>query len=124
MTKQPTSQKADPLAPERVWQTLTDVQMSGLGSLSWLGTQWIETMSDFGSEWLSFVADRVKEDVKTQHAVLHAKDIGEIQAIQAAFLQKAIQDYQAETGKMVKFCADTMDEIRTKATEETGQPKT
>lgn len=100
------------LEPEKVFQTLADVQTAGLGSLSWLGTKWVETMSDVGAEWLSFVADRVKEDVKTQHALIHAKNIGEMQHIQAQFLQKAIDDYREETGKIVEFCAQAMSDIQ------------
>lgn len=100
---------------EQVWKSFSDVQKSGLGSLSWLGTRWVETMSDIGAEWMNFVADRVREDVKTQHELLHAKDLNEIQRIQADFLQKAMDDYSNETGKMVKFCADTMADIQAKA---------
>lgn len=124
MAKKPAPDVTGPLEPDKVWQTLTDVQMSGLGSLSWLGTRWVETMSDIGAEWLNFVAERVREDVKTQHALLHAKSLPEIHQIQADFLQKAMDDYHDETGKIVQFCNETMEEIRAKADEAKDQPKT
>lgn len=103
------------LNPEKMFQTVTDVQTAGLGSLAWLGTKWVETMSDVGAEWLSFVAERVKQDVKTQHELLHAKSFEHVRTIQAQFLQQAMDDYRNETGKIVEFCSNTMAEIREKA---------
>ena len=124
MAKSQKSETSRSAEPEKVFQSLTDAQMAGLGSLSWLGTKWVETMSDFGAEWLHFVAERVREDVKTQHQLLHAKNIGDVQHIQATFLQKAIDDYQNETGKMVQFCSDTMAELLDKAAKAAEQSKT
>lgn len=111
MSKQTKSEASSPLEPEAILRTLSDAQTAGLGSLSWLGTKWVETMSDVGAEWLGFVAERVKEDVKTQHKLLHAKTLGEAQHIQAQFLQKAMDDYRDETGKIVEFCAIAMSDI-------------
>jgi len=104
-----------PLEPEQIADTLADVQKAGLGSLSWLGTKWVETIGDMGAEWLRFTADRVTRDVETQHELLHAKSLQEVQHIQAGFLQRAMDDYQDETGKMVQFCSDAMADIRNKA---------
>ncbi len=118
------TEPTSPLEPEKIMQTLTDAQTAGLGSLSWLGTKWVETMSDVGAEWLGFVADRVKEDVKTQHELLHAKDIGEVQHIQAQFLQKAMDDYRDETGRIVEFCSKAMTDIQEHAKKNKDQPKT
>ena len=80
---------------------LTELQKAGLGSLSWMGTAWLENMSDLSSEVMSFIADRVKEDVKTQHQILHCNDLGRLQKIQADFIQRAIDQYTAETGRLV-----------------------
>lgn len=119
-SKEPTSPST--LEPEKIFQTLTNAQTAGLGSLSWLGTKWLETMSDVGAEWLSFVANRVKEDVKTQHELLHATNIGEVQHIQAQFLQKAMDDYRDETGKIVEFCSKAMSDIQEHAAKQVENP--
>lgn len=133
MTKSTQTPSASQLEPEKVLQTLGAAQAAGLGSLSWLGRKWVETMTDVGAEWLSFVAERVKEDVKTQHDLMNAKDIGEVQHIQAQFLQKAMDDYRDETGKIVEFCSQAMADIQDHATrqmqapgaqDQTVQPKT
>ena len=123
MSKSTQTPSASPLEPEKIFQSLTDVQSAGLGSLSWLGTKWLETMSDVGSEWLSFIAERVKEDVKTQHALLHAQTLGEVQHIQAKFLQKAMDDYRDETGKIVEFCSNAMNEIQEHAAQNAMQTR-
>lgn len=124
MAKSTETDTTSQLEPEKVFQTLSEAQTAGLGSLSWLNTKWIETMGDVGAEWLSFVADRVKEDVKTQHALLHAKSLGQVQHIQAQFLQKAMEDYNYETGKIVNFCSKAMTDIQEHAGKGSDQPKT
>ncbi len=80
-----------------------DAQSSGMNILSAMGMAWFENMSDVNAELLSFVADRVKEDVQTQHQLLHCKSLAEAQHIQAEFVQKAIEQYTTETGKLVEL---------------------
>lgn len=72
-----------------------------------MGTSWFERVADLGSEVTSFVADRIKEDVQTQHALLHCKSLPEVQKVQAEFLQKAFDQYRAETGKLIKMTGKT-----------------
>ena len=79
------------------------LQASGFGNMMGMGTAWAEAFSDMGAEFLGFLADRIKEDVKTQHKILHCKDINELQHIQAEFVQTAIEQYQAETGKLMEM---------------------
>ncbi len=81
---------------------------AGLGSLRWMGTAWVEAMADMNSEIVSFVADRIKEDVKTQHEMLHCKSAEDLQAAQVAFLEKAYAQYTAETGKLIKMSFDML----------------
>lgn len=80
---------------------MAQLQSAGFGSMMGMGTAWVETLSDMSAEMLGFVADRIKEDVKTQHQILHCKDAAELQHIQAQFLQKAFDQYQIETCKLV-----------------------
>lgn len=74
----------------------------GLDALTWMGTAWVEAMSDLGSDLASFVAERIREDVKTQHEILHCKSLAEMQAIQAAFMERAYVQYTVETGKLIE----------------------
>ncbi len=75
----------------------------GFGTITQLGAAWAETMGELGTEVASFVAERIKEDVKTQHEILHCKDPAELQEIQARFLKTAFDQYTAETGKLVEM---------------------
>jgi hypothetical protein len=122
MSKSTEPASASQLEPREIFQPLTNAQTAGLGSLSWLGTKWVETMSDVGAEWLSFVAERVKEDVKTQHELLHAKNIGEVQHFQAQVSAKGYDDYRDETGKIVEFCSQAMSDIQDHAATQVEVP--
>lgn len=90
---------------------LASWQAAGLGPLNWLAPSMVERMSDMGSEWLSFVAARVQEDVALQHALLHAKTPADAQAVQMRFLQRAVDQYSAETGKMMEMSAHLFDPV-------------
>jgi hypothetical protein len=66
-----------------------------------IGTAWLENLTDLCSESASFVADRLRDDVKTQHAILHCKSMVELQQVQSEFLQRMLDQYAAETDKLV-----------------------
>lgn len=82
---------------------IAQLQEAGFGNMVGLSAAWLEALRDMGTEVVSFVADRIKEDVKVQHEIMRCKDVTEIQQIQSKFLQKAMDQYQAETGKLIKM---------------------
>lgn len=82
---------------------ISKLQEAGLGNMLGMSTVWFEAMGEMSAEVASFIADRIKEDVKTQHDILHCKNIADLQHIQAEFIQKAIDQYQVETGKLVEM---------------------
>ena len=90
-------------------KAMADLQNAGLAPLTWMGTAMLEAMSAMGSEVTQFIADRIKEDVKTQHQILHCKDMTELRRIQSDFVQKALEQYTAETGRLVQMSAELMD---------------
>lgn len=77
------------------------MQDAGFTSMPGFGADWLETMADLGSEMLNFTAARIKQDAQTQQDLLHAKGLAEMQHIQAQFFQKAMNDYAAETARLV-----------------------
>lgn len=81
----------------------------------WMGTAWFESMAELGNEITSFVAERIKEDVQTQRALLHCKTVPEVQHLQAKFLQKAFDQYQTETGKLIEITGKMVVELQSKA---------
>lgn len=91
---------------------LSEMQKAGLGSLAWLGTTWVEKMSDLGAEWMDFLAKRIKEDVDLGHSLLHSTNAETMQKVQAEFLQKAAEQYQQETGKLMSISDEMMESLQ------------
>lgn len=92
----------------RMMSDAAALQAFGFNAMTGMGIAWAEALSDMGSEVMSFVAERIKEDVRTQHRMLHCRDVSELQHIQAEFIQKAIEQYRDETGKLVEMSRDLM----------------
>ncbi|WP_299732642.1 phasin family protein [uncultured Tateyamaria sp.] len=99
--KSPTEDKSP--TSDAPFNAITQLQEAGLGSMMGMGTAWAEAISDMSAEVAHFVAERIKEDVKTQHQILHCQNVADLQHIQAQFIQKAMDQYQAETGKLVEM---------------------
>ncbi len=95
--------KSTPSAQDPARNALTALQDAGFGNMVGMSAAWAETLSDMSAEVLSFMAERIKEDVHTQHEILHCKDVSELQHIQSRFVQKAMDQYQDETGKLVEM---------------------
>jgi hypothetical protein len=102
-------------AADPVSRTLHAVKDAGFGSLVWMGPAWVEAMSGLSSEVLSFFADRVREDAKTQHQLLHCKTFQDVQAVQAKFMERAYQQYTDETGKMIEKGSELFGSLPEKA---------
>ena len=99
----PSGAEAPPGAPDipDPVQAAAEMQAQALRALTGMNTAWVERLSDMGSEVMTFVAHRIAQDVRTQHALLHCRDAKELQKIQAEFLQAAVNDYANETGKLM-----------------------
>lgn len=94
MAKTESSQNSTRTVPETMLRIQWDPS-------KWMGRDLLEAWLDIGSEFQDFLAERIREDVKTQHRILHCKTPAELHQIQADFLQKAIDDYATETGRMI-----------------------
>ncbi len=92
---------------ESTINAFAQLQEAGLGNMAGLSAAWMETMGEMGAEVASFVAERIREDVKTQHQIMHCKNATELQHIQSQFIQKAIDQYQTEFGKLVDLGTKT-----------------
>lgn len=89
--------------------TFTRMQMQAIQSLTGANTAWFEALSDMGSEVMTFLAERIQQDVDTQHKLLHCKNGHELQKIQAAFIQTALDQYSDETGKLLEMSQKAFD---------------
>lgn len=80
-----------------------EIFAAAFGPWGQVGAAWADTMSGLGAEAMRFLAARVQEDVGLQRQLLHASSLDELRHLQAAFVQKAIDQYVAETGRMVEM---------------------
>ena len=87
---------------------IKQIEDAGLGPMRWMSTNWIEAMAELNSEVVSFVADRIREDVQAQHEILHCKSLQDLQKTQMNFLEKAYEQYTSETGKLIKMSMDIL----------------
>ena len=93
--------KKDTLTGDESIKSIAQLQEAGFGNMVGMSTAWIEALSNMGAEMIGFAAERIKGDVKTQHDVLQCNNVGKLQHVLAQFIQKALDEYQQETGKLV-----------------------
>lgn len=112
--------KAETAQAADVTASMTDLQRNGLGAAAWMSAAMFETVTALGNEVVQFVAERITEDVRTQHALMHCKDFSEMQRVQGEFLRKALEQYTAETGKLVQLGAGVMTSAMPKRGKDAG----
>ncbi len=98
-----TTETTGPSKADTPMDAVNQLQEAGFANLMGMSTAWLEAIGQMQAEVASFVAERIKQDVKTQHEMLNCKNMADLQHIQAQFIQKAMDQYQAETGKLVEM---------------------
>jgi hypothetical protein len=93
-----------------VLATIAKMQKSGLTPMAWLAPQMLEKCGEMGSELAQFVAARIKEDMNLQHQLLHCRDLSKLHQVQVDFVQSAIDQYVAETGKMTRLSREMLND--------------
>jgi Phasin protein len=81
--------------------TIAKAELSWLAPVQGFGTAVIDAWADLIEESAAFYARRIRQDVRTLHAVLHCRTPAELQAIQSDFVQKAIDEYQIAGSRMM-----------------------
>ncbi|MGB8622661.1 MAG: phasin family protein [Paracoccaceae bacterium] len=88
--------------------SLNAAQADGLGMMGLFGTAMMETMTRYSAEVAEFMSKRLQEDVKTQHEILHCRDMDRLAEIQSRFFKTAMEQYTAETGKLMKISNEAL----------------
>lgn len=76
---------------------------AGAGPAGQFGVFWAETMTEMSSEVLNFLSRRLHEDAETHRKLMECTDLESFTHVQAEFVQGAIEDYAAETGRLVEI---------------------
>jgi hypothetical protein len=87
-------------------KTPHDEMRAALGPWGEMGAAWVDAMAGLGGEAVRFLSERMQEDVALQQRLLHAGSLEEARHVQAQFFQTAIDQYTAETGRMVEMSED------------------
>lgn len=110
-----TAKKTSSPTPESAtsdWITpLLQMQQNSLDPLRWLGAAWLESATEINKELAEFLSRRIQEDVRTQHELLNCSDPAKLNEIQARFIQRAVDDYSAETGTLVDLGREFMEKL-------------
>lgn len=100
--------------------TMTEAQRNGLGAAAWMSASMIETVTALGNEVVQFMAQRINEDMRTQNALMQCRDLTEMQRIHTEFLQRAVEQYTAESGKLMQLGAGVMTSAMPKRAKDAG----
>lgn len=79
------------------------LQTLGLSVMTDYGHAWTEAMGRVGNEVTAFVAERLKEDLKTQKRILGCTDMAALQSAQAEFFETAIRQYSEAACRIMGF---------------------
>ena len=93
---------SDMLAPDAL-DVLAAV--APLAPTAWTSAVWLDNLARMNAQVATFIADRACAAVETQLALLQCRSLTDLQHVQAAFVQKAVAQYQAEAGQMVAMTA-------------------
>ncbi len=86
----------------------------GIGNMAEMNAAFIESFGDMSAQMAKFFAQRIEEDVKVQHELLHCKSIQEVQHIQMQFFENAFKQYQENSAKMMDIGTHALQSSETK----------
>ena len=77
-----------------------EMELTFIAPMAAFGTAMADAWLDLCDEWTGFVTRRLRQDVRTANTMLHCQNPADIPKIQAAFFQKAMDEYQEEAGRV------------------------
>lgn len=87
--------------PESAAAVLQRLQKAGPAEAMAFYSALLEGIGEISAELAQFLSDRIAEDMRTQHEILNCANPADLMHIQMRFLQKAFDQYSAETGKII-----------------------
>lgn len=87
--------------PASVEDAMSGIYREGIEHMAEAKVNLIEAFGDMSAQMAKFFAQRIEEDVKVQHDLLHCKTLQDVQHIQLQFFEKAFKQYQENSAKMM-----------------------
>lgn len=82
-------------------EALRAFQDGGGAAIAAFITAMTRAWGEIGAEAASFMARRLEQDAEMQRRFLQCKDLDQLRHVQAEFVQRALDQYTEETGRMV-----------------------
>jgi hypothetical protein len=104
-----------PLAPEaeaiesvqdRVIDTVTATQQEVLETIDSTGHAVFEGLARTQKEMADFIAERIRQDLSTQQAMLRCRSLDEFRDLQSRFLRTAFDQYSGEASRLIGIGRD------------------
>ena len=93
---------------------MTDFQSASLNSLAAFNTTMAENTARLYREWTEFMSHRLREDMALRQRLLSCTSGEDMAAVQAAFFKDAMEEYAAESRKMLQMTQDMMQDALAK----------
>ena len=93
---------------------MTEIQAASLNSLSAFNTTMAENTARLYREWTEFMSHRLREDMALRQRLMTCSSAEDMAAVQAAFFKGAMEEYAAESRKMLQMTQDMMQDALVK----------
>jgi hypothetical protein len=93
---------------DAVIDTVTLSQQEALHAMEVAGTTLFTGLNEMQREIADFVAKRIREDMETQQDLLRCRNLDDVRAVQTRFFRTAMDQYSAETTRLMKLATDAM----------------
>jgi hypothetical protein len=103
MPEDPSSATEAPVAA-----ALATAQEEALNTMEAAGTAMFEGLTKAQKEISDFIAERIRQDVETQSALLRCRTFDDMRDVQARFLKTAMDQYAAEATRLIQIGAEMM----------------
>jgi hypothetical protein len=88
---------------DKVIDTMTHSQQEALHAMEVAGTTLMTGLNEMQREIADFVAKRIREDMETQQDLLRCRNLDDVRAVQTRFFRNAMDQYSAETTRLMKL---------------------
>jgi hypothetical protein len=88
---------------DRLIDTVTAGQQEAIETIESAGNAVFEALSRAQTEITEFVAERIRQDLDAQQALLRCRSLGEVREVQVSFLRTALDQYGGEAAKLVRL---------------------
>lgn len=84
-------------------RSMTRMGRVGVGSAAWMGAAWTQRAAEAAAEVTRFTTHRLVDDLRTQGEMLRCRDLAALQSVQGRYVQRLIDQYAAETVRLLRL---------------------